>query len=300
MSSTLKNMVITKAVDESLIRIEELEDFAPNQCKLYMLRLDRVHPLISGNKYYKLKYNFAQAFQCGYQSVATFGGAFSNHLIATASMAHHIGLGSVGIVRGAEHEAALNDVLRQCQQMGMELHFIPRTLYAQKDQQEVKAQLLTLAPDAYWVPEGGANEEGRSGAASIMRMVPEQMTHILVSVGSGTTYIGLSRGLKKGQNLLGFAPMKRGSYLNESLGHLIDGQVAARCRITDRFHFGGFGKMDQVLQEFITSFESQYGFALDRVYTAKMMLGLKTLFAEKYFAPEDRILCIHTGGLSGN
>jgi len=292
-------MAIIKPVDESKIFIQQLDHFAPasQNIKVSMLRLDAIHPLISGNKWYKLKYNIEEAIAQDKNCILTFGGAFSNHLIAVAAAAHNAGLSSIGMVRGEEKE---NQVLAACKAYGMNLHFISREDYAKKIEPAFVSKLSLSFPDAFFIPEGGANIAGQTGAALIAPYIPSSYSHVLLSVGTGTTFIGLRNALPPNQKLIGFAPMKGGIYLKAIIDESLAIQQNKNWCLTDRFHFGGFGKLNQEVIEFMASFQQQYQFDLDRVYTAKMMLGLKQLLSENIFPQNADILCIHTGGLTGN
>lgn len=294
-------MAIISPLREDLVFIQELPGFAGNDSniKVQLLRLDRIHPLISGNKWYKLRYNLEAALALGAATVITFGGAYSNHLVATAAAASAAGLPSVGIVRGW-HAAAPNPVLQQCAAYGMQLQIVSREEYDRKEDPAYLAALSARYSSAYIIPEGGANEAGRRGIAAIAAMIPSTITHVCVSVGSGTTFAGLRHALDPGQQLLGFAPMKGGAYLKDTIQSWLGPGPQGTWEITDRFHFGGFGKITAELRAYMADFEQAYGFPLDRVYTAKMMQGLSVLLAEAAFPAGASILAIHTGGLSGN
>ncbi|MFA6152139.1 MAG: pyridoxal-phosphate dependent enzyme [Chitinophagaceae bacterium] len=295
-------MAITNVVDEGKIFIQSLDGFVPDgvRAKVSMLRLDTMHPLISGNKWYKLKYNIVIAKSKKAPSIVTFGGAYSNHLIATAAAAMNAGIPSVGIVRGLQDEENLNSVLLKCKEMGMELQFVSREAYSLRDQDIFLDDVDYRYPNSYVIPEGGANIAGQIGAGEIATLIPEEYTHILLSVGSGTTFIGLRNTLPAFQHLFGFVPMKNGTYLNNEISTSLFPLQNKKWELTDRFHFGGFGKITSEIQEFMPQFEARYGFPLDRVYTAKMMLGLQEMLAERAFSENAEILCIHSGGLTGN
>ncbi|MDI9320222.1 MAG: pyridoxal-phosphate dependent enzyme [Phycisphaerales bacterium] len=295
-------MAIISWVDEQKIRVEELKGFAGGDVRVAvsMLRLDKIHPIISGNKWFKLKHHVASAIAAQKSTLLSFGGAYSNHLIATAAAAHSIGLSSVAIVRGLQASSSLNSVLKQCQAYGMQLHFVSREAYAQKEASDFLQGLQKQYPDAYIIPEGGANNDGQRGAASIAQYIPSYYTHIALSIGTGTTFIGLRNVLPICQFLFGFAPMKGGIYLQNSIASALLPEQNHQWSVTDRFHFGGFGKKTMEMDAFISDFALQYNILLDRVYTAKMMMGIETLIHEDTFEKGSKILCIHTGGLTGN
>ena len=261
-----------------------------------MLRLDEVHPVISGNKWYKLKYNLVKVQAEGYHGVLTFGGAFSNHLIATAAAAHHYGLASVAVVRGEELVEKLSTTLLHCQQYGMKFDFVSRQQYALKTETSFLNELEQKYANYYIIPEGGANEYGRMGVEEIGEMIPEGYTHICVSVGTGTTMAGICK--RSGSTeVFGYAPMKGGKYLFEDLQQWVG---EGRYQLFDDWHFGGFGKHKSVLLDFMNDFYKVNDIPLDIVYTGKMMYGIAAQIEQGVFAKDAKIICIHTGGLQGN
>jgi 1-aminocyclopropane-1-carboxylate deaminase len=293
---------IREQISEDKIFIQTLPGFAEgyNNIEVSMLRLDLLHPIISGNKWYKLKHNIAIATTEGRNTILSFGGAYSNHLIATAAAAQNAGLKSIGMVRGLHAEQEKTQVLQQCAAMGMELHFLNREEYSRKAEVPFLQALSDQFNHPFIIPEGGANDEGRVGAGEIAKLIPDDYTHICLSVGTATTLIGLRNALPLAQNVMGFAPMKGGTYLNEHISHFLLPEKNAQWSLTDWYHFGGFGKVTSRLYEFMGIFYADYGFPLDKVYTAKMMFGIKDLIPEDTFDIGSKILCIHTGGLTGN
>lgn len=288
--------------DTAQIPVQELPGFAPdgsNTC-VSMLRLDTIHPFISGNKWFKLKYNIETALAEGYTSLITFGGAYSNHLIAAAAAAQHYRLYITGMVRGEEARRQLNPVLQQCRDMGMRLEFVPRDVYRSILSDGYRNAVLDPYHDHLLIPEGGANEAGRKGAGEIAGHILPRYTHICVSVGSGTTLAGLRQTLSPSVHIAGFAPLKGGSYMKTVIAGALERNKDVNWSLTDDYHFGGFGKTNEQLQGFMQSFHSRYGFMLDRVYTAKMMWGVKDLLECSKWPEGADILCIHTGGLTGN
>jgi len=268
--------------------------------ELAMLRLDLIHPVVSGNKWFKLKYNLQQAKELGHSSVLTFGGAYSNHLIATATAAKTYGMKSVGIVRGIHAATALTPTLKKCREEGMDLHFVERKIYDAKNSPQFLKQLSDKFQYPFIIPEGGANEAGRRGAGDIALWIPDQFDHVCVSVGSGTTFAGLRNALSEQTQMLGFVPMKNGAYLKQDIAGYLHSQHESNWQLFDRWHFGGFGKHTNELIDFMNAFYSENKIPLDVVYTAKMMFGLRELIMADWFPPHARVLCIHTGGLQGN
>ena len=263
-----------------------------------MLRLDLLHPVVSGNKWYKLRLNVADAQEKGYKKLLTFGGGFSNHLVATAYAARMFGLQSVAIVRG-KHEV-LTPTLRDCVDYGMELIFVTREDYNNKHMPEWLAGLVADFDSLYIIPEGGANEKGRAGAGLISWYIHDHYTHIATAVGSGTTLVGLRNKLPATYMLMGYAPMKDGKYMQAVMNEHIEPALQDKWQLFDEWHFGGFGKCPKELIGFINDFYRETTILLDIVYTGKMMYGIKQQLSDNYFSSSDRILCIHSGGLQGN
>lgn len=260
-----------------------------------VLRLDLVHPLISGNKWYKLKYNLQEAQKNGYKELLSFGGAYSNHLHALAYAAHLHGMKSIGIVRG---ETLENPTLDDCRQWGMQLHTFSRQKYRMKKEPQILNELHAQFPEAYIIPEGGDNEDGLKGCREILMGIDlSEYDVIACAVGTGTTLCGIADTVPDHIKVLGFAAMKNDSTLREHIHkrsshpdiHLVFDEI-----------FGGFGRLTSELQAYMHQFIKEYGFELDRVYTAKMMANLTALFAAGSLDASARVLAIHTGGLQGN
>ncbi len=287
-------------IREDAITIQPLHTdwYGGKVARMDMLRLDLIHPRVSGNKWYKLQFNIQEAMENGKSSVVTFGGGHSNHLIATAHACKIVGLKSLGIVRG--HYSVLTQTLLNCEAEGMELCFAEKAEYDALQLADGVEKLLLKYPGAAIIPEGGANESGRRGAALIGRFIRHHYTHIALSVGSGTTFAGLRNALPVGQSIIGFAPMKGGSYLQQEVGPWLISTQNKNWEILDKWHFGGFGKSSEELVRFMNQFYQAHRIPLDFVYTAKMMFGVQELLDTGYFNAHDIILCIHTGGLQGN
>lgn len=271
--------------------------YRPHVSNISMLRLDEVHPVVSGNKWYKLKENIAHVRGTGQAGILTFGGAYSNHLIATAAACKYYNIPAVGIVRGTYAQEVLTPTLQACVHYGMRLVFVTREEYARKTASDYINDLRTAYPDYFIVPEGGANEWGRRGAEAIAQYIPPEFTHVAVSVGTGTTFAGLRNALPEVQTVYGYVPMKNGTYLSEELRPLVPDK---HWQLFDDWHFGGFGKHNPELLGFMNDFHALHHVPLDMVYTAKMMYGIREQLQAGIFPKEARILCVHTGGLQGN
>lgn len=258
--------------------------------QLDIKRLDLVHPHISGNKFYKLKYNLIEAQQQGFSQILTFGGAYSNHIAATAYAAHLVGFKSIGIIRGEElQNKPLNPTLKTAQKFGMTLVFISRIEYKRRHCAEFLAHLQQEYPAHYIIPEGGTNSFAVKGCMEILDSAPYDF--ICCPVGTGGTITGLIEATDSPTQILGFSALKGVNYtLNTTKSH---------WSITDQYCFGGYAKFPPSLKKFMQEFEQRHQILLDPIYTAKMMYGITDLIEKDYFPKNSRILAIHTGGLQG-
>lgn len=266
-------------------------------CSVTVKRLDQIHPSISGNKFYKLKYNFAAAQQQGLNKVLTFGGAYSNHIAATAYAAKLCGFNSVGIIRGEELQyKALNATLSTAQQFGMQLQFVSRAQYRQKDQADFLAELHQQFPEHYIIPEGGSNSLAIQGCAEILSADDLYNYDVICcAVGTGGTISGLIQASSAQQMILGFSALK-GDFLYIEVAK----QTAkSNWNIIDDYCFGGYAKTSPELLSFIQQFEQDFSIPLEQVYTGKMLYGIFDLIQHGYFTAGCRILVIHSGGLQG-
>ena len=260
-------------------------------------RLDLVHPHISGNKFFKLKYNLLAAQQQGYKKLLTFGGAYSNHIAATAYAAQLFGFESLGIIRGEELTSKpLNPTLHTAQQFGMQLQFVTREAYRQKQSSAYLAQLQQDYPDYYVIPEGGTNPLAIQGCTEILSDEDRQNYDLICcAVGTGGTITGLIEASTSQQQILGFSALK-GDFLSTEVKQLTPKR---NWQITDQYCCGGYAKTTPELLQFIQDFEQQYDIPLEQIYTGKMLLGLTDLIQQGTFPKDHRILVIHSGGLQG-
>ncbi len=270
--------------------------------------LDSVHPLFGGNKWFKLKYNLEEAKRRRANAVLTFGGAYSNHIYATAAACKQFGIPCIGMIRGEVADLS-NPTLSKAREWGMQIHIVSKLDYAEKDTELFEYELHEKFGNVYIIPEGGHNYLGINGCMEILSQLANDYDTIICSVGSGTTITGLLLSAKPQQELIGFAPMKGGTYLKDSIAYdlnqfLGDKPAAAelleRLKIIDDYHFGGFAKVNEELRKEKLKLEQVFGFELDFVYTTKMFYGLFDLIAKQYFKPNTKILALHTGGLQGN
>ncbi len=256
-----------------------------------VLRLDEVHPVVSGNKWYKLRYYLDAARQQNKQTLLSFGGAWSNHIVATAAAAQASGLRSIGLIRGEESKQ-YGQALRDARDMGMQLYFLSREDYRSK----------ALPPDIdpsglLIIPEGGGGPMGVAGAASILEQVDSRhYTHILTAVGTGTTLAGIARAAHPGQVTAGVMVLKGTGTLKE------EAQAAAGKNMEwiEHYHFGGYAKKTQALIGFMNDWYRATGIPSDFVYTGKLFFAFRDLLERGYFPAGARVLLLHTSGLQGN
>ena len=261
------------------------------------MRLDKIDPVISGNKWFKLKHYLQAALRQGQTRVLTFGGAYSNHIIATACTARKAGLASIGIIRG-EKPASLSPTLLDAAQCGMELVFVSRAVYNQKNDPAFIEQLRQEYDNPYVIPEGGGGIEGRKGAAEILQLADTgKYNQLVCAVGTGTVLAGLAMGSGKAQQLTGVAVLKG---FENWLPQAVTIQEQQRIKVLSGYHFGGYAKKNQVLFDFMNDWYSKTGVPSDFVYTGKLFFAVNDLIKKGYFPGNSRILVIHSGGLQGN
>ena len=264
---------------------------------LTIKREDLLHPLISGNKYRKLKYNLLHAKEKGYKTLLTFGGAFSNHILAVAAAGKENGFETIGVIRGEElsEKWKQNPTLQLANQLGMRFKFVSREAYRTKDTIDFTKNLEKDFGVFYTIPEGGTNELAIKGCEEILTEQDRTFDIVCTCVGTGGTIAGLINTAKQNQQVLGFSALK-GDFLNTEIENLTKKQ--GWKLITD-YHFGGYGKVNEKLITFINDFKTETGIPLDPIYTGKMLFGLLDMIKNDSFAKGTKILAIHTGGLQG-
>ncbi|KLT65731.1 1-aminocyclopropane-1-carboxylate deaminase/D-cysteine desulfhydrase [Pedobacter sp. BMA] len=273
--------------------VEQL-NYAPFS-NLFVKRDDLIDPFISGNKWRKLKYILAKATAANKNHLVTFGGAYSNHLVATAAAAARTGLKATAFVRG---EAVNNEMLMLCRLFGMELIFTDRESYRSK--KELYGNYFADDPEAYFIDEGGASPEAAIGCAEIIQELPARYDHIFCAAGTGTTAAGLLAGIQKHEldtNLHVVSALKGGSFLMDEISSITP--ASAHLHLHTEYHFGGYAKTTPDLIYFIKNFTGQTGLLIDPVYTAKMFYAITDLRQKGILHQDDKILAIHTGGLLG-
>lgn len=267
--------------------------------RLLLKRDDLIHPRVTGNKYRKLRLNLCAAAEAGQRTVLTFGGAYSNHLRATAAAGRLLGFATVGVVRGDELAGRpLNESLARCAADGMRLHFLDRATYRRAAEPEVVAALLERFGPAYVVPEGGSNALAVRGCAELGRELRGAGEVVAVACGTGGTLAGLAAGLAPGQRALGFPALRGGGFLDGEVRRLQQaafGGPRGDWSLDDRFHHGGYARSTPELDAFAADFAARHGFAPERTYVAKALHGVLTLVEEGAFAPGSRVIVTVTG-----
>ncbi|WP_198943162.1 1-aminocyclopropane-1-carboxylate deaminase/D-cysteine desulfhydrase [Polaribacter tangerinus] len=269
---------------------------------LFIKREDLIHPYVSGNKFRKLKYNISEAIKLKKKSIVTFGGAFSNHIAATAVAGKLAGLKTFGIIRGDELGKNLaqtlleNDTLRVAYENGMKFNFVSRELYRQKNSFGFIEKMKNKWGDFYLIPEGGTNCLAVNGCKEILTEEDANFDYICCAVGTGGTISGLINSLKKHQKVIGF-PALKGAFLSEEVKKYV--VKREHWKLQKGYHFGGYAKYNEALINFINSFKEQTGILLDPIYTGKMLFGILDLIAKDTFKENTKILAIHTGGIQG-
>ena len=268
---------------------------------LHMKRDDLIHPLLQGNKWRKLKYNLLAAQQQKQHTLLTFGGAFSNHIHATAAAGKLLGFKTIGIIRGEAH-SPLNPTLQDASNWGMQLEYINRADYRQKHTEAFISKLHHQYGDFYLIPEGGSNTLAMQGCAEINTEIQDDYDFICQACGTGTTLAGLISSAREQTQILGFAVLKSAAFLIDDVSKkLNDGghKKQHNWNINLNYHFGGYAKTQTALLDFINSFKTQYAIQLEPVYTGKMMYGIFDLIRKGHFPKGSRVLAIHSGGLQG-
>jgi 1-aminocyclopropane-1-carboxylate deaminase len=272
-------------------------DFTKRQVRLYIKREDLIHPHISGNKWRKLKYNLVEAKKQGKKKLLTFGGAYSNHIAATAFAGKEYGFETIGIIRGEEH-LPLNPTLQSVKNWGMDLHYVDRESYRDKDSEVFIASLKNRFGDFYLLPEGGANNLAVKGCAEIVNNISVQFNYICCPCGTATTLSGIASSLNSNQKAIGFAALKGGDFLNDNVEAFI-GKGFDNWEINNDYHFGGYAKHSKELIDFIDMFAEYHAVPLEPIYTGKMMYGIFDLLNKGFFPEGSSIIAVHTGGLQG-
>ncbi len=264
---------------------------------LYIKREDQIHPYISGNKFRKLKYNLHQAKAENKDTLLTFGGAFSNHILAVAAAGKEQKFKTIGIIRGEELVFKINEnpTLQKAQEFGMQFEFVDREMYSTKREDSYLEKLKQKFDDFYLIPEGGTNELAVKGCEEILNEDDFEFDYICCAIGTGGTISGIINCSKSSQQVLGF-PALKGNFLYEDIRKFVKRD---NWKLISDYHFEGYGKVTSELISFINDFKMKYDVPLDPIYTGKMVFGVIDLVQKNYFPSGSKVLLIHTGGLQG-
>jgi 1-aminocyclopropane-1-carboxylate deaminase len=289
-------------INYSRTPIQELKSqlFERQGIRVLVKREDLNHPFVSGNKWWKLKYNLEDALRQGHETLLTFGGAYSNHIFATAAAGKELGLKTIGIIRG-EEVLPLNHTLSFAESCGMKLHYISREAYRKKAELDFINQLRDQFGNFYLIPEGGTNELAVKGCAEFAERLNNEIDfdYLCLSMGTGGTMAGMIEGMNSSKNLIGFSSLKGGEFLVEEIRRMTSPEKT-NWSINSDYHFGGYGKATLELGNFMKEVNEKYQLPLDIVYNSKMFYGIMDLMKKDYFKRGSNLLVLHTGGLQGN
>ncbi|MGY5850079.1 1-aminocyclopropane-1-carboxylate deaminase/D-cysteine desulfhydrase [Salegentibacter sp. F14] len=272
-----------------------------NGIKVFLKREDLIHPEVSGNKFRKIKYNIEEAFRQDKRTILTFGGAYSNHITATAAAGEIAGIKTIGVIRGEELGVNLvktlheNPSLNFAYSRGMQLHFVNRQQYREKTTEGFLKEIEEKFGDFYLLPEGGTNELAVKGCKEILGTGDQAFNYICCSVGTGGTIAGIINASGKDQRILGF-PALKGDFLSDQIRKYSNKN---NWELILNYHFGGYAKVNSDLINFINKFKKKYQIPLDPIYTGKLVFGIFDRIKRGEFPSGSRILIIHTGGLQG-
>jgi 1-aminocyclopropane-1-carboxylate deaminase len=271
--------------------------------ELFLKREDEIHPFVSGNKFRKLKYNLQEAQNLGKKKLLTFGGAFSNHIVATAVAGKLCGFETIGVIRGEELREKFQELLennvtiREAHQNGMQFEFVSREEYQNKKTTVFIEKLKQKYGDFYLIPEGGTNNLAVKGCEEILTKKDEYFDYICCAVGTGGTIAGLINSAENHQKVIGF-PALKGDFLTDEIKSFIS-SLKNNWTLENNYHFGGYAKISEELIEFINTFKLESGILLDPIYTGKMVFGILDLIKKDKFPKNSTVLVIHTGGIQG-
>nr|WP_115877634.1 pyridoxal-phosphate dependent enzyme [Lutibacter oceani] len=285
-------------------RIQQIHfsEISDSGVSLFIKREDELHPFISGNKYRKLKYNLVEASNQNKKTLLTFGGAYSNHIAATAAAGFQFGFKTIGVIRGEELANNIEEVLKKnptlkfASEHNMQFYFVSRSEYRNKTSKEFIDDLKQKFGDFYLVPEGGTNKFAVQGCKEILTKTDEFYDVICSAIGTGGTISGIINSTKKHQKVIGFPALKGDFLQNEIKKYVLTNK---NWSLNTDYHFGGYAKVSEALIHFINKFKNETGIPLDPVYTGKMLFGIVDLIKKDYFETGTKILAIHTGGLQG-
>ncbi|MFC4267543.1 1-aminocyclopropane-1-carboxylate deaminase/D-cysteine desulfhydrase [Polaribacter marinivivus] len=269
--------------------------------ELYIKREDEIHPFVSGNKFRKLKYNIQEANKTNKNTLLTFGGAFSNHIVATAVAGYLTDFKTIGVIRGEElgldvsNTLSKNTTLKNSYEHNMQFEFVSRELYRNKLEDSFIHTLIEKYGDFYLIPEGGTNDLAIKGCEEILTVSDAKFDYICCAVGTGGTISGVINASSKHQKVIGF-PALKGDFLFDDIKKHTS---KSNWSLQTNYHFGGYAKYTDELIRFINDFNKDTGVLLDPIYTGKMMFGILDMIKKNQFKKGSKILAIHTGGIQG-
>lgn len=294
--------IIEKNITEDTTVLQKIE--LPNIQKnvnVYLKREDLTHPIISGNKWRKLKYNLIYAKENGYKTLLSFGGAYSNHIHAFSKAGELFGFNTIGIIRG-EETLPLNSTLSSAKESGMKIEYVSRTDYRKKRELDFIENLKEKFGDFYLVPEGGTNNLAIKGCTEIINNIIIDFDYVVSACGTGGTLSGLICGLNGNKRVLGIPALKGADFLNNEIENYVynyTGKYFDNWELKLDFHFGGFAKIDKPLFVFMREFEKINQIKIEPIYTAKMLFAVKSLIENNEIPENSTVIALHTGGLQG-
>ena len=298
LSKATKSELCLRMINDGLIQEITNETHKTNNLRVSMLRLDKLHPIVSGNKLFKLKYHLQEAIQQGKKSFVTMGGPYSNHLVAAAYATQYAGFHSIGLVRG-EQPKEFSHTLKECIQYGMKLVFCKRDEFDSINASTINEQF----PEAYFIAQGGYGLIGAKGASEILSFQrASQFDFIIAASGSGTMAAGLVNASSADQKIILISVLKNNISIRTEIENMIDesSKTKNNFSVHFEFHFGGYAKKNKLLFESMNQFYKEYNIETDFVYTGKMVYAVNKMIKEDFFPRGSNILMIHSGGLQGN
>jgi len=279
------------------IYIQDIKELCDNTLSISILRADLIDPVVSGNKWFKLQFYVRDAIEAGKTTLATFGGPYSNHIVATSKYGATMGHQTVGFIRG-EKPTSLSPTLIDAMENGMTLHFLSRQNFL--DPKKIISQ--NQDPSWAWIPEGGYGIQGAEGASTLLTIQNTQsFDTIICAVGTGTMMAGLIKAAAPHQKIIGISVLKNNLSIDAEINALLTSKESKKnFEIIHGYDFGGYAKHTPTLINFMNDCYTQMELPLDFVYTAKLIYGVKDLASKGKFAPTSKILLIHSGGLQGN
>lgn len=279
--------------------LQEIDDelFIRKKIKLYIKRDDLIDQHISGNKFFKLKYNLIEAAENNFRTLLSFGGAYSNHIYSLAYAGKKFGFRTIGIIRGEEH-IPLNPTLHFAKQCGMELFYLSRSDYRKKYSDEIINRLHKEFGDFYLIPEGGSNDLAVKGCSEIPARIDLYYDYLFCACGTGGTLAGIINGMNRQTKVTGIAVLKNASFLIDEVKRL-SGSVNSNWEILLNYHFGGYAKFNSELIDFIKTFNDKFSIQLEPIYTGKLLYAIYDLARNDFFKPYSKIVAYHSGGLQG-